>query len=237
MRDGIGIGGVNLSTYIQETRWDILKLLKKHHAMSASELAAALGISAMGIRQHLAILERDGLVAHERSKPKRGRPTHLYKLTDLSANMFPIGYGVLTLALLDELVKLDGDSKIHDIFKSRMNSQLASHVPRLEDKNLSQKVKELAKIRDEEGYMADAVETDEGFTLREFNCPISMVARKYPHACEYELQLFKNLLGTEISRDCHIMKGDHLCSYKIKVKPSAISRQQSAISKIQNPKS
>lgn len=198
--------------------------------MSAAELAKALGISAMGIRQHLAILERDRLVDHERSKSKKGRPTHLYKLTELSANMFPVGYGVLTVALLDEIIKLDGDAKIDDIFKSRMHSQVASHAPRLEDKNFAQKVKELAKIRDEEGYMADAVEADEGFVLREFNCPISMVAKKYPHACEYELQLFKNLLGAEISRHCHMMKGDHLCSYKIKVKPSAIS-------KIQNPKS
>lgn len=184
--------------------------------MSASELAEALDISAMGIRQHLAILERDGLVDHARDKAKRGRPTHLYKLTEIAESLFPSGYGALTVSLLDEVMKLDGDLKIHQIFKSRMSSQVVSHASRLADQNFSQKVEELSKIRDEEGYMADVVKSGEGLTLREFNCPISMVAKRYPHACEYELQLFKKLLGAEIIRDCHMLKGDHLCSYKIK---------------------
>jgi predicted ArsR family transcriptional regulator len=47
-----------------------------------------------------------------------------------------------------------------------------------------QRVKELAKIRDKEGYMAEAKKLPSGkYALFEHNCPLIQVARKYYEAC------------------------------------------------------
>src|SRR5215216_3789160 len=44
-----------------ETREQILALLRRNSTMTAAELSDALGIGAVGVRQHLALLDRDGL--------------------------------------------------------------------------------------------------------------------------------------------------------------------------------
>jgi DNA-binding transcriptional ArsR family regulator len=41
-----------------ETREQILALLRRHGTMTAAELSESLGIGAVGVRQHLALLDR-----------------------------------------------------------------------------------------------------------------------------------------------------------------------------------
>ena len=52
----------------------ILFLLKTRAPLTASDLARDLGITAMGVRQHLARLEADGLVAFADERKSVGRP-------------------------------------------------------------------------------------------------------------------------------------------------------------------
>ena len=49
------------------TRQEILDLLRRRGQMTAAELSESLGIGAVGVRQHIALLERDGLVQRCRS--------------------------------------------------------------------------------------------------------------------------------------------------------------------------
>ena len=204
---------------IQETRSRILGLLKKHSSMTASKLAEALDISSMGVRQHLAILERDGLVEHYREKPQRGRPTHLYHLTDKAKELFPAAYGSFTVNLLKEVENLNGCEFIDRLFQNRMKSQFDAYKQRLDGKSPAERVKALALIRDEEGYMAEVTEEEEDYLLTEYNCPIAMIAEKYPHTCDTELALLRKSLGSSVQRVDHLMAGSHKCSYRI-AKPS-----------------
>ena len=51
---------------IPEARREILKLLKRHGPLPVEDLAEALAITVSGARQHLAGLEKDGVVTHQR---------------------------------------------------------------------------------------------------------------------------------------------------------------------------
>ena len=53
---------------MSETRMRILQLLKMRANMTVGQLTDALHISQMGVRQHLAILEAEGLVEHHQEK-------------------------------------------------------------------------------------------------------------------------------------------------------------------------
>ena len=60
---------------ISETRMRILQLLKMRANMTSRSIDRRhLHISQMGVRQHLAILETEGLVEHYQEKQGRGRP-------------------------------------------------------------------------------------------------------------------------------------------------------------------
>ena len=200
---------------MQETRSQILKLIKLQYSMTVNELAEALSISSMGVRQHLAILEKDDLVEFRREKPKRGRPMHLYQLTEKGNDLFPSTYASFALNLLQEMGRLDGCGLINKTLRGRVKSQMESYARRLEGKSLAEKVKILAEIRDEEGYMAEFTEEDGDYLLVEHNCPIVNIAEAYPHVCETELALFRRSLGQKIYREEHLMDGSHKCSYRI----------------------
>ena len=200
---------------MQETRSKILQHLKIQSKMTANELAEALDISSMGVRQHLTILEKDGLVEHHREKLQRGRPVHLYHLTEKGNNLFPTTYDSFAINLLAEVEKFNGSGFINRVFRSRMKSQTDVYKQRLEGKTLDEKMHELAQIRTEEGYMAEVTEEGEDYVLIEYNCPILTIVEQYPHVCNIELALFRRSLGEKLVREEHLIDGCHRCTYRI----------------------
>ena len=49
----------------------------------------------------------------------------------------------------------------------------------------------------------------------EHHCPLSDLARQHPEVCDYELELFKRVLGEpNLRRVCHIGSGGHACVYE-----------------------
>jgi len=183
--------------------------------MRVGELAEALPISQMGIRQHLAILESENLVEYFREKQKRGRPLHIYRLTEEANRLFPTTYANFAVGLLHEVAKFNGPDFINKVFKERMKSQLHTYQKQLHGKDLPGRVKELARIRDEEGYMASFGEDEDDYVLIEHNCPIAVIAQEYPHVCEIELRLFRQSLGAKVVREEYLMQGSHRCCYRI----------------------
>ena len=200
---------------MSETRMRILQLLKMRAGMTVSQLTDALSISQMGIRQHLAILESEDLVEYHREKQKRGRPLHIYRLTDQANSLFPTTYANFAVGLMHEVAKFNGPGFINKVFQERMKSQLQAYQQRLQGKDLPERVIELTRIRDEEGYMACCEEDGDDYVLIEHNCPISVIAEEYPYVCEIELGLFRQSLGTKVVREEHLMQGSHRCCYRI----------------------
>ena len=200
---------------MSETRMRILQLLKMRAGMTVGQLADALHISQMGVRQHLAILETEGLIEHHQEKQGRGRPPHVYQLTDEANSLFPTTYANFAVGLMHEVAKFNGPGFINKVFRGRMKAQLEAYQLRLKGKTLCERVKELAQIRDEEGYMARFDENEDDYILIEHNCPIAVIAQEYPHVCEIELALFRQSLGAKIVREEHLMQGSHRCCYRI----------------------
>jgi iron-sulfur cluster biosynthesis transcriptional regulator SufR len=200
---------------MSETRMRILQLLKMRANMTVGQLTDALHISQMGVRQHLAILEAEGLVEHYQEKQGRGRPPHVYQLTDQANSLFPTTYANFAVGLMHEVAKFNGPGFINKVFRGRMKAQLEAYQLRLGGKTLCERVQELARIRDEEGYMARFDENADDYVLVEHNCPIVVIAQEYPYVCEIELALFRQSLGAKVVREEHLMQGSHRCCYRI----------------------
>jgi len=213
---------------MSETRMRILQLLKMRSSMTVNQLKEALNISAMGIRQHLTILEEEGLVEYYIEKQERGRPHHIYRLTDDASSLFPTTYANFAVGLMNEVAKFNGPGFINQIFRSRMQSQLQMYKERLDGIELIERIKELARIRDEEGYMARFEEDENDYVLTEHNCPIAVIAQEYPYVCELELGLFQQSLGAKVYRVDHLMQGSHKCCYRIQKTDDSKSTKESS---------
>ena len=82
------------------TRDRILPLLRLQGPLTAQELAPELGICVSAVRQHAALLERDGLIVSRQRKSRVGRPGKEYALTDASEDEFPKVYKQVALQIL-----------------------------------------------------------------------------------------------------------------------------------------
>ena len=199
------------------TRRQILELIKRRGEMTTAQLADLIGITSMGVRQHLNGLERDGLVTPDVIRQKRGRPTYMYRLTESAEALFPTRYGQVALELLEHLVSLDGPEKIDHLFTRRMDMLEREYRKQIAGRDLAGQIEELARIRDDEGYMAESeCITGEEYSLVEHHCPIYAMARRYPQACQYEQDLFSRTLEASVQRIEHKITGDGRCRYVIK---------------------
>ncbi|MFV9511568.1 helix-turn-helix transcriptional regulator [Tepidibacillus sp. LV47] len=197
------------------TKEEILVMLKTNGSLTVSEIAKELGITEMGVRRHLNTLERDGMIKSALVRQSMGRPTHIYSLTDRAEDQFPKAYRQLALDLLDVVVYLDGKEKVKEIFDRREEMLRARYLPLLTGETLEEKVHSLLDIQNDKGYMAELESNEEGFLIKELNCPIAEIAKKNLEACEGERKLFENLLGVHVENLQCMGRGDRVCSYLI----------------------
>ncbi len=203
----------------QSTRQQIAALLRARGGLTAKAIAEELGITSMGVRRHLALLERDGLLQASLVRQKMGRPTLVYALTEQAHDLFPKNYETLATQLLDAAQVTAGDNGVTRLFAARMDQLLAQYQPRMQGKDLAGRVRELAQIQDEAGYMAVWEPAPDGsFLLKEQNCAIYRAACRFQQACQFELELFRRLLDADVTRVEHQMKGERCCTYRVREK-------------------
>ena len=178
------------------TRREILSLIKRRGPMTVQELSRSLEITPMGVRQHLAILERDGFVQSNGVRRGQGRPSRVYGITLEGDKMFPRTYEQIATLFLDDLKALEGEAKVEALLEFRRKRQLEQYRERMADKEFPERVAVLAEMRNDEGYLAERQQQDKDtFVLIEHNCPIRAVADAYRQVCACELTLFSEALG------------------------------------------
>ncbi len=202
-------------------RREILTALRQGGPASPDQLAERLGASRTGVLQQLRALGAANLVDRQTVRHGVGRPRHLYDITPDAQDLFPTNYEGLAAGLLSALAAVGGESLIEEVFQARRR-QLSDRIrarfaTRLEaDAPLSERVRELAVLQDEQGYLCRADVADDGvIRLREHNCAIYHVAMGLSAACDAELQLFREVLDADVVRETHIAAGDRFCSYRI----------------------
>ena len=189
------------------TRRAVLVLLKKRGEASVSELSRTLGITVGAVRQHLSGLKASGLVNHRAETGRPGRPRHLYRLSAGAEALFPKYYSELTNELLS-YVEEEDPRVLEMIFERRRSRRVSGALRRLSGKGFRERVAELARILDEDGYLADFQSKRDGTYL---------ITRRYRLACSTEIEFIQQVLpDARVERVAHMMAGAHVCQYEIR---------------------
>lgn len=194
----------------------IVTTLKKRGEATIDELAQAAGITVSAARQHLQPLAADGLVTHREERTGPGRPRHRYRLTAAAETLFPKRYGELT----NQLLGFVADDEVDLAFEGRRRVRTERALARLGRAALDDRVRELAAILDEDGYLADCERRPDGsWIVTEHNCAVIDVARRYGQACTSELAFIRDALpDADVERIAHMIAGAHVCAYQIRPK-------------------
>lgn len=200
-------------------RRQILDHLKLTGGQEAANLAELLGISAMAVRQHLYALQAEGLVTHQPEPRPVGRPAKRWCLTEDAEAFFPDGHQELALGLLGALREAFGAQGVEKLLEIRTAEQIETYGKRLKgNSSLPARLRALAEMRSEEGYMAELRREGKGdYLLIENHCPVCSAARACQGLCASELELFQRVLGPDVTvvREDHILAGARRCAYRV----------------------
>ena len=201
---------------MQTTRQQILEHLQRHGRATVKELGQLLRLTSTGIRQHLTVLERDGLVLASEERGRVGRPTLVYTLTEKAETLFPKGYDELAIALLEEIRAEEGSERLYQLLHRVAQRLAESFWERVQGKSLAQRVEETALILQEQGCLVDWEQRDGEFFLHEFTCPLSKIAKQDSSVCTLHLELVRLLTGADTRLVRSLLRGERSCTYRIR---------------------
>ena len=203
-----------------ELRRAILLTIRRTGHTTPDAIAEALGTGRSGVAQQLRALESAGLVRRTTERHGVGRPRHHYDVTPDAQDLFPSNYEGLAGGLLAAILEVGGERLVEDVFAARRRQTENTLRRRLDETlpasaTITERVETLARLQDEQGYLAEAVVDIDGVRLIQHNCAVLGVASGTPAACAAELEMFRGLLGPNVIREQHIGSGDRCCAYRV----------------------
>jgi predicted ArsR family transcriptional regulator len=208
---------------VQTTKANILAYLKRSGGSTIDCLAREFGLAKMTVRQHLAALERDHLVASHEERGKTGRPHLVYQLTDGGEERFPRRYERLAELALDEVAMLDADEiaglsandKKRLLLVKMAERVYREHEDRVREKDLPERVRIVTDILREEGGFAEWQANDSGFEIADHNCVYRRVVETHPDLCDWHVSLLGRLLGKEVQCSQYMSRGADSCRFTV----------------------
>jgi predicted ArsR family transcriptional regulator len=204
---------------MQETRQQILTILKEKGQATVDVLAVSLALTPITVRHHLSILLGEGYLSAQQVRRKVGRPHYVYSLTDKASDLFPQSYHLLTERLLDELKTMVGQEGTQ-VLLARLADKLAASIsPQLGNGTLEERLDQAAHLLVAEGFLARWEKTPDGYLFYELNCPYRRVIARHPEVCAMDQRFLSSVLRISVEKiDC-IVAGGERCSYRVYTDP------------------
>ncbi|EJN36613.1 putative transcriptional regulator [Pseudomonas sp. GM84] len=194
------------------TQQDLLHaLLRQPTGMSIDDLAQALSVTRTAVRQHLAALERDGLVMRGATRPTGRRPEQLHQLTEQGRELFPRQYPLLANLLIGEVAGLLGEPALLALMR-QLGRKLASDLqPEVVDEA------QIVQHMNAAGYEAEVFFRSGGEPqIVAHNCVFHHLAKAHPVVCELDLALIGALGGGEVEHQECMLRGGQVCRFALR---------------------
>lgn len=201
---------------MQASRQGILDYLHHHGRATVKQMAELLGLTPTGVRQHLTVLERDGLVAAQEQRGRVGRPAFVYRLTERGESCFPTNYAMLANLLLEELRTMAGSDALQQLLR-RVSSRMAERYgDRVAGLPLAERVLATAEVLREQGCEVEIRRDSGEYFIEQCTCPYPEVARQHSAVCALEVGFVQQMTGADARLVGSLLRGDPACSYRVR---------------------
>jgi DeoR family suf operon transcriptional repressor len=197
------------------TRDQIVTLLRRS-SLTANAIAAKLGLTHNAVRDHLAVLKRDGIVREGGLQRGVSRPAVVYEFVPEADAVFSRAYvpfvAHLVRVLQDRLPQGELDRVMHGVGQS-----LAAEWPRLRG-DLSQRVEAASALLEDLGALNEIERHDDAFVIRGYGCVLAMAIHGRPEVCHAMESLLEELLEVPVHECCD--RGERpRCCFEIAAEP------------------
>jgi predicted ArsR family transcriptional regulator len=188
--------------FLESTRGRIVTLIRRA-SRTVEDLARELDLTDNGVRAHLAVLERDGLV-RQRGSVRRGgsggKPAYIYELTPQAEDLFPKAYEPVLRRLLDVLSEQAGEEKSEALLRA-VGGRLAEERGVPADDTLA-RLESAVEVLNKLGGLAELEERDGAVVIRGYSCPLAGVTPDHPEVCRMTETLIAELAGVPVHERC-----------------------------------
>lgn len=188
-------------------------LLHNKDGLTVEALTHALKVSRNAVRQHLAVLERDGKVARGPTQPTGGRPEQTYRLTPMGQELFPRQYSWFAELLVEGLRDRLGASEV-----ARQFEMLGKQAGRkIRDgfsgqDSVQNRIADLSEKMAKLGYEARVVPGQPEIEAQ--NCVFHKLALRNPDVCRFDLALLSAATGQDVAHKTCMARGDGKCCFR-----------------------
>jgi predicted ArsR family transcriptional regulator len=188
--------------FVHSTCGQLVTLLRRA-GYTVEELARAVSLTDNGVRAHLAILERDGIV-RQRGSVRRGsgggKPAYIYELTPEAEDLFPKAYEPVLRQLLDVLAGQLGSEESEALLRS-VGRRIAEGQTMPAD-GVHARLEAAVDVLNVLGGVAELEERNGSFVIRGYSCPLAGVAPDHPEVCRMAQTLLTELAGVPVYEHC-----------------------------------
>jgi predicted ArsR family transcriptional regulator len=174
-------------------------------------LSSELGLSSTATRQHLFILERDGLIKGSSVKGDFGRPKFVYSLTEKAEVFFPKLYPELSKWIISDLLEREGAESVRALLGRLGAKQASFYKHRVKG---ARDVESVVYILNELGAFAAVESASSNTILKVCNCPLHEIMLEFGDIiCEFGVQFIGVLLNVPVKLISCMAHGDRDCFY------------------------
>lgn len=196
----------------------VLDLLRQREAMTVTQLARELNVTATAIRQRLTRLMVEALVERRVVKTPRGRPCHHYVLTEQGRRKTGNNFHDLATALWDEIRAIE-DPEIRRGLLQRIARRMADgYADRITGETTAERMESLAGVYRERDIPFTVVQNESGPArlpvLNALACPFPDLAERDRSICAVERMMFAELLDTNVRLTHCRLDGGACCTFE-----------------------
>ena len=207
---------------MQATRRQILDYLHRHGKGTVRDLTGLLGLTPTGVRQHLTVLERDGLLEASEERGRVGRPAFVYRLSERAESLYPRNYDTLANLLMEEVRAMAGADALQRLMR-RVSSRMADQFgDRTDGRSPGERVAATVDVLQGMGCIVESEQRGEEFLIRQRTCPYPNVARRHRAVCALEVDFVRRMTGGDAHLISSLLRGDDACTYR--VRPALVPR-------------
>lgn len=210
---------------IDNSEREFLERLRTLGSATVQDIGDSLQVTATAVRQRLNRMLSLGLIEREVQRAGRGRPHHLYKVSDKALRVLGDNYNELALILWREFQKIT-DPDVRNTLRQSIQKAMAARFSSVtQGANLHERLEILKSLMQERGYHVEIHDRNGSPVLREMNCPYHDLAHDDRGICELEEEVFSQLLGVPFKLTSCCQDSNSHCEFEVSMHEISSPRQ------------
>jgi predicted ArsR family transcriptional regulator len=196
---------------LDSSRGRIVTLLRRG-ALTADDIASRLRVTRSAIRAQITGMERDGLVRRAGQRPGATRPSHIFELTPEVEQLLSSAYIPLLTQLVDVFAAALPADQLETLLREA-GKKLADELSGGQRPvgNLAERVALASEMMNGQLGAMSHVETNGGYVIRGFGCPLAALTGKHPGVCLAMESLVAEVVRVPVRECCDRSERPQCC--------------------------